>query len=346
MCFYLSVVFDSNYKNKVDEKNIFLILSEDTPPNPPYVIAKISHSYNQNILIEKLHEKLPKMNQLCYPISKAELKSLINNANNHKVDDKDIHFKSIYELANTKHKHYSADIINIETKKFPENLLKQLGIELKFDSKTLESNKIIYPNLNVITEQYNSDDGNMEYQINQEQINFDKNIIASKKIIWENKPPFENRMISETTWSKEEIQEITSTIKYHTIKRLNLLKLNILEYIEKNKKHKIPKNTLKQIDSLDLSLKEFDEILRDIDLQINYTKDEIITCTMNNEIQEKKRLISELKLLKAERMEHMGEIDELYKLSNSIKSKISSIITDEQLKELLLFDDLNNFNMS
>ena len=346
MCFYLSVIFDSNYINKADEKNILLILSEDTPPNPPHVIAKISHSKNPSILIEKLHEKLPKMMQLSYPISKAELKSLINNANSHQFDDKEVHFKSIYELANTKHKNHSPDIINIETKKFPENLLKQLGIELKLDSKKIETNKIIYPNLNVISEQYNSDDGNIQYQINQEQINFDKNIISNKKVIWENKPPFENRMISTTTWSNEEIQEITLTIKYHSIRRLNHLKLNILEYIEKNKKHKIPKTTLKQIDSLDLSLKEFDEILRDIDLQINYTKDEIITCTMNNEVQEKKRLINELKLLKAERMEHMGEIDELYKLSNKIKEKISSIITDKELKSLLAFDELYSFNMA
>lgn len=346
MCFYLSVVFDSQYINKENEKNIFLILSEDTPPNPPHVIAKISHSNNSNILVEKLHEKLPHMIQKSYPISKAELKSLINNANSHKFDDREVHFKSIYELANTNHREHSADIINIETKKFPENLLKQLGIELKFDSKQIESNKIVYPNLNVITEKYNSDDGNTEYQINPEQINFDKNIITNKKVIWENKPPYENRMISTTTWSPEEIEEITSTIKYHSIKRLNHLKLDILEYIKNNKKNKIPKETLKQIDSLDLSLKEFDEILKDIDIQIHYTKDEIITCTMNNEAQEKKRLISELKLLKAERMEHMGEIEELYGLSNKIKEKISSIITDDKLKDLLLFDDLHNFNMA
>lgn len=42
----------------------------------------------------------------------------------------------------------------------------------------------------------------------------------------------------------------------------------------------------------------------------------------------------------------MGEIDELYKLSNKIKEKISSIITDKELKSLLAFDELNSFNMA
>ena len=48
MSFYLSVIFDSNYLNNIKDQNMFLILTEDNPPNPPQVIAKISNSYKAN----------------------------------------------------------------------------------------------------------------------------------------------------------------------------------------------------------------------------------------------------------------------------------------------------------
>tara|TARA_R110000868_G_scaffold162538_3_gene393917 strand:+ start:11010 stop:12014 length:1005 start_codon:yes stop_codon:yes gene_type:complete len=329
--------------NNIKDQNMFLILTEDNPPNPPQVIAKISNSYKANMLVEKLHENLPKMIQLSYPISKGELKSLINQATENKVDEKQMELKSIYEIANSQHKH-SSDILNIETKKYPEKLLKQLGINLKLQDKKLNQSKIIYPNINVMSEQYNSDDNQAEFTINTENLNFDSNITTNKKVIWETKPHFENRNIPMTKWSKDEIKEITSTIKYHAIKQLYYLKIDILEQSKKENKSKIKKSILEDMDGLDLLLKEFENILKDIDLQINYTKEEIISCTMNNEVQEKKRLITELKLLKEERIEHLDEIDDLYLRTCTIKDQITKVIKDQQLKNLLSINELNDFN--